>query len=874
MIAPPPKTPGSSDPSPQPPQRSLRALSQGKIALDFQLAAAEQRVAVQIPQYLRLTKDPPAIQSAVADFLAAAIRDARRGPRAQQTAAAARIIALGSRDPFVYFHYARRLERQWRKQRARKAYQSGYERLTDAHPPWLRAHLTLSALEDLAQRGREDSAVWRRTRRKAFEALLDWMRSPDCIDVEADDAAWVAEQLTSDLDCERLQKSYGRALEKGFPSPWLTHLSRGRFEIQVAWWHRGSGWANTVSDQAWQGFFRHLKKAEIELTQALRIAPAYSAPATEMITVAMGRDGVSAARHWFERAVERQFDDHGAYRRMLHALLPRWGGSIERMFEFAVECFECGRHDTWAPEFGLTALDEIAADTEPPPSIWRVASRLWQSFRGRYEMPPASPIWQEPAILECVMNGLGTRIAAREQTPGSDALYPLDALRSLCAGAAARLENWPVVRSQLDALGPRLDANMLYRFDVEADAIDQQAWTGVAAQPALFNEARSCESKRKYAQAVAKYREALASESNDVLRKHLSHCVGRCELQQAMLEGAWIDLPFSPELRGWSMLSGEAQVESPRAIRLTSQGRRPPVLMLDATPGERFILEADVEIAGPVAAASAFGVFIGQWEKRKPIGGTLWFDPARGLGGMDGKQNLLVTPAAITNPCRLRVEAYDGNVVFVVNDDAFAYRTIDDCDPLWKRPGIHFAPLVRGRRFVAAGVRIANVRLRRNTYPVLLPTVSVAKRLKQMQAWHQRDGEDLSVAVRYASCLLEQASVAAAKGSASAAERDRAAAKQIIEAQLAKAPQSPRLRTLHVAALFDSGQDQAALAELARLRADLPRFICPIYVALGWHEKRGDRAASLALLDEYLAVHPFEDFLELRRQWREEQASD
>jgi hypothetical protein len=58
---------------------------------------------------------------------------------------------------------------------------------------------------------------------------------------------------------------------------WLALVLDGENHIQQAWLARGNGYANTVTEQGWQGFREHLKDARKSLEQAWKLQPGFPA---------------------------------------------------------------------------------------------------------------------------------------------------------------------------------------------------------------------------------------------------------------------------------------------------------------------------------------------------------------------------------------------------------------------------------------------------------------------------------------------------------------------------------------------------------------------------------------------------------------------
>ncbi|HNW91350.1 MAG TPA: DUF4034 domain-containing protein [bacterium] len=116
--------------------------------------------------------------------------------------------------------------------------------------------------------------------------------------------------------------------KQALPQSHLPYLLQGNWHINQAWAARGGGWASTVTDSGWQGFRRQLELAEQELQQAYVRCPADPNVGATGIILAMGQ-GTNAERGWFARAMAADPYHTQAYRFLLNAHFPKWGGSWE-----------------------------------------------------------------------------------------------------------------------------------------------------------------------------------------------------------------------------------------------------------------------------------------------------------------------------------------------------------------------------------------------------------------------------------------------------------------------------------------------------------------------------------------------------------------
>jgi tetratricopeptide (TPR) repeat protein len=127
---------------------------------------------------------------------------------------------------------------------------------------------------------------------------------------------------------------------------WLTRNKSSHFanaclgivHISYAWEARGSGFANTITEEGHRIFKMRLSTAKEYLEKAYSLDPSDPVVPAELITVAMGMGlGRNEVEKQFQRAIIADSTDHQAYFSKLLYLMPKWFGSKEEMFSFARE---------------------------------------------------------------------------------------------------------------------------------------------------------------------------------------------------------------------------------------------------------------------------------------------------------------------------------------------------------------------------------------------------------------------------------------------------------------------------------------------------------------------------------------------------------
>ena len=160
-----------------------------------------------------------------------------------------------------------------------------------------------------------------------------------------------AEAIRKMPDCAKAYEVLGLAVQNlrnpGEAAPFfdrMLHLSPdnawclyaiGSHRIDLAWHHRGSGWASSVTEQGFKDFYKCLQEAKGFLEKCVDLDPKKAAAWSDLITVGLGLDFTKAQiKAYFDKAVSVNPNYLDAYYSMQNTLLPKWGGSIPELNMF------------------------------------------------------------------------------------------------------------------------------------------------------------------------------------------------------------------------------------------------------------------------------------------------------------------------------------------------------------------------------------------------------------------------------------------------------------------------------------------------------------------------------------------------------------
>ncbi|MEA3399716.1 MAG: hypothetical protein U9R79_00590 [Armatimonadota bacterium] len=309
------------------------------------------------------------------------------------------------------------------------------------------------------------------------------------------------------------------AAEKGYHNytaldPWFEHTLLGVAELKLGWAYRGPGAAVEVSEKGAAGFREHSGKAREHLEKAWEIRQDWPEPAAYMIDVAMGQgSGQGELRAWFDRAVAAQFDCMRAYYNLMWALMPRWGGSHEAVWELGVECLETGRFDTDVPYMLMKAAEYIA-EKDGHLALWKredAHRRLVEMFEG-YLAEPDSEISEA-----CI--------------------------RTWWAGAAWRGEWWEEAREQLALVGEDLDAKALDELCHTAPAtLRTDVAVHTSPQADAISEADAALAAGDIGEAETLYRQVMQAAGSQEVSDYAGQRLAGMRVERAMAEGETIEL--------------------------------------------------------------------------------------------------------------------------------------------------------------------------------------------------------------------------------------------------------------------------------------------------------------------------------------------
>lgn len=313
--------------------------------------------------------------------------------------------------------------------------------------------------------------------------------------------------------------------------PWLGLVLEGENNITEAWKIRGSGFADKVTREGWEGFNKHLAIARTALTQAWKLHPDWPIAPSRMINVALGDSGIAEMRTWFDRTLDAQIDYQQAWTNLRWGLRPRWHGNLEAIIALGVQAVDSRRFDTDVPRMIFDCITDVESELELPPGkhiygrpdIW---PHLKQMYEG-YLAEPSKAQWRDGwrSTYAAVAYLAGDYKVAREQ---------LEAV------------NWKPVRFNLTGWGT----------DLSDMPLKVAALTGN-----LGGKVEAAEESyvlRDFSEAIEAYTSLkTATETDEQTREFSRHRLAEIQQEKRLAKGEWIDLmPADDKDPNWEFWGG------------------------------------------------------------------------------------------------------------------------------------------------------------------------------------------------------------------------------------------------------------------------------------------------------------------------------
>jgi hypothetical protein len=642
----------------------------------------------EIQLYLKHTKDPKEVQAEAVEFLRSVYREwlpvhTREWPEVAavgKEATGRKVTKHGSHDPLVETCLGWAVMITSRNAPGESA-RAGADEANQ---------LLVSALKGFKEHGYPDSAGFCTV--KFLAELAVAAHDAEALDryrqlgielgaaLAGDKSIPAGDQRVVAFDLNGFFMSLGLADRKAFldacgkqpgVDPWTFDLMRGIFFKELAWYHRGGGWASSVSPEKAKLFDESLKVAAKHLVSAWEKRRKFPEPARYMIGVAMAGASELTPRDWFDRAVAAQIDYVPAYLDLINALQPRWGGSHAAMYAFGRECLATKRFDTAVPLMLFNVVGAIDDDLGGRREVWK-RSKVYADGKACLD-----GVLSEPSMAD-----------------GNECEEPHSRQMSRYVAMAVHADEYGDARKMLDKVGDRIHRDMLARYGLKMpyDTARVFALTGDVAETVktaeemLRGEKRVDPDTSKKALALLK---TVAKQNTDKrANPYFDFHIASLQMQEDFRGGDWVNLTFDNDLTGWRSTGGRWEPKGVRdVVGHCPLGARAFALVRQVSFPLPYEVEVEMSWDAPAPPLFYTGLLVGTFLQgtNTPGNGRLFgFHPGASwyvvtsAGGGPTYRGRLRPPS---NPVKLRVKVWEHHYAFYVNGDLKVNQSDADFDP-------------------------------------------------------------------------------------------------------------------------------------------------------------------------------------------------
>lgn len=204
-------------------------------------------------------------------------------------------------------------------------------------------------------------------------------------------------------EAQRGQLADGLAHRKGVDE-YIRLTFIARQENTLAWHARGGGFANTVTEDGWVEFKKHLATEKVLLEQAYQIDPTVPFAPSRLVGVAMGLSDNDECTKWFTIAVDLQGDNEDAWLVYINSMRRVWRGSSQELLQVAYTAAEEQDFSTSIPWYYIKALSYVCTDGDlqqiKEPKMLEELHRVIEGYR--QNLPPGFPA-EKPDSTEAAL---------------------------------------------------------------------------------------------------------------------------------------------------------------------------------------------------------------------------------------------------------------------------------------------------------------------------------------------------------------------------------------------------------------------------------------------------------------------------------------
>lgn len=575
----------------------------------------------------------------------------------------AELIKQGMDDPVLYWLQCWAIHDSTRDFPACVvAFKRGYNhKLAQTILPAVR-YLLIVTFEDIrrdaGQKG-DDRTYDRPLMECARLSLLDGSYQEEDEEILADNLVplFYEEVFTTD------EKKVAEICETPLKSKYAQLMLKGAFELRKA--RQGQGSATDPFDGSVG--VQHMNQAAEKFRAAWEMKPQYPQPATNMldISIVARRAVEEESTEWFNRALTAQFDYLPAYKAWLNGLLPRWGGSHEKMLDFGIMCARTHRYDTQVPYYFFKILGDVLDDSNLGRTVFKdVIVKETAMALSEQKVKDA----RNEAQRENALSMLGIHAWACEEYARATEVLKSQPKRF---NRPAIIVMLPFKTNERDIRGE----SELYAHDLKHDwEKAESAW------------------KAKQLDEAARLYEALLTKPGGSDNELVASKLASVRFEQEFNKGGWVSLNIEPRLLCWQLDKGNWTATKEGVLTNVGMGDSAFILH-NGRIGDDFQVRGEFEIKGARAEAG-MGVMLGYGRDEESARWVSCVHQFEKIGSrvemLDGKFDSTVDDALLGDGVgrfEFEITCHDGHITYAVNGckvytDCTAYDTLEPFPPL------------------------------------------------------------------------------------------------------------------------------------------------------------------------------------------------
>jgi len=225
---------------------------------------------------------------------------------------------------------------------------------------------------------------------------------------------------------------------------WMKSMLLGKMKYEIGYSYRGTGEAQTVTDEGWEKLEEHCTAAQDDFTEAYRLQPQFPESSAAMIDIARLGYADEDEDYWFEKSIEHEPEFLLAYHQLVWGLYPRWGGSTEEMVDFVLNNSKDSDSDCVA--FLL------------PREIFH-----WRN-NGEFDPDQWEELVRNPKVNQEALAALDKIISKEQSVVVENKIYKPEFFRTVKAVLAAKAGKYEVSEATFDELGNKFSHEAVNRL--------------------------------------------------------------------------------------------------------------------------------------------------------------------------------------------------------------------------------------------------------------------------------------------------------------------------------------------------------------------------------------------------------------------------